>query len=98
MCKHQHTREGVKEVGHDQAAEVLVVGHANAIVEPLAVVVELLAAAVAGAAVLSPLLDVGLANDAVVVDWLPRVEPHRLEGLLENFLLTLLLHEHVRWH
>lgn len=101
-CLSLHEKEdtcnGVEEVSQDQFAEQMVVRFPDAVVQPLAVVIELLAAAVAGPAVLRALLHVAVTDDAVVFDRLAGVVPNRPEDLLEELLFTLLLHKNVGWH
>ena len=76
----------------------MIVRFSDAVFQPLAVVIKLLAAAVAGPAVLRALLHVAVTDDAVVFDRLASVVPNRPEDLLEELLFTLILHKNVSWH
>lgn len=77
------------QVRVDQAAEVSVVFCPDAVVKPVAVVVELFAAPVTSATVLGSLLDEGVADVAVEVHWFAVVVPNRVKKLFVRFQFAL---------
>jgi len=94
----KNTAQGEAQEGVDQAAEILIVGCADAVVQPLAMMVEFFAAPVARSAMLCVLLDISDANTAEEVHLRPGVLPDRSKRLLKMFKFSLLVNKHVCWN
>ena len=75
MYKQAEASESVKEEKIDQPPEILIVLSSDTIVQPLAVVIKFLTAAIARSTVLCSLLDIGLTDVAEKVHRLVSIFP-----------------------
>ena len=92
MHKEEHSTHFKHKVGVDEPPKVPIIGRSNAIIQPVTVMVELLAAPIATSTVLSPLLHVGIADVAVEIHGFASVVPDRIKSFLLGFQFSLLEH------
>ena len=89
MDEKEYVSEIVGKIRRDEKSKVLVILLSYAIIEPVAVMVEITTTTIARAAVLGALLYIGVTNDAVVLDRFLRVWPDRRKLFLVHAHLTL---------
>lgn len=98
MNEEENGGEAESEVNRNKPPEVLIVLLADTVVEPLAMMVELFAAAVAGSTMLRTLHHIRVANDAVMINCFFIVGPDWRESFFKHADLALLLNKDVGGH
>ena len=86
------------KVDVDQSTKILIVLRPDAIVQPMAVVIEFLAAAITGAAVLRLALYIGIADVAEEVHWFASIVPNSYKNLIFNLHFSLFTDQNVSWN
>ena len=89
MDEKEYVGEIVGKIRRDEKSKVLVILLSYAIIEPVAVMVEITTTTIARATVLGALLYIGITNDAVVLDRFLRVWPDRRKLFFIHAHLTL---------